>query len=263
MLVLRDSSGGFVASGFETNGIDNTLTFTANETGTFFVDVTVDELFGATGDYELTANTFEDDFSADVNTIGVLTSDGTAATGAIDFAGDDDWFAIDLIAGETYSIVLTSDTIFAFDLFLNLLDSSGGFVTSGNSFNGLNNTLTFTASETGTFFVDVAGNEFFGATGDYELTANSIEDDFTADVNTTGVLTSDGTVTTGSIDVAGDSDWFAIDLVAGEFYSIDLTGISISDFDVSLGLFDDAGNFVTSAFSGCLLYTSPSPRDRG
>ena len=53
-------------------------------------------------------------------------------------------------------------------------------------------------------------------------------DDFTDDVNTTGVLATDGTVTTGNIEVEGDTDWFAIDVVAG---------------------------------NTCLLYTSPSPRD--
>ena len=55
-------------------------------------------------------------------------------------------------------------------------------------------------------------------------------DDFTADVNTTGVLATDGTQSIGNLETAGDVDWFAIDVVAGQSYI-------------------------------CLLYTSPSPRD--
>lgn len=148
-----------------------------------------------------------------MNTTGVLETDGSVTTGTIDLAGDDDWFAIDLVVGQAYSIVLSSDTIFAFDLLLNLRDSSGGFVTSGTSFDGINDTLDFTASETGTFYVDVQGDEFIGVTGDYELTANIIEDDFSADVNTTGVLTADGTVTTGTIDFVNDIDWFALEMI--------------------------------------------------
>ena len=89
----------------------------------------------------------------------------------------------------------------------------------------------FTAAETGAFFVDVQGNEFIGATGDYELTANIIEDDFTDDVTTTGVLTADGIAATGTIDFANDVDWFALEVTQGELYTV------------------------------CLLYTSPSPRD--
>ena len=253
-LNLRDSVGDVIASGVDLNGMNNILTFTASEAGTFFVDVGVSDFAFNTGDYELIA--LQDDFSADVNTTGVLETDGTVTTGTIEIAGDADWFAIDLVAGGVYSIVLSSDTIFPFDIFLNLRDSSGGLVTSG-SFDGINNTLDFTASETGTFFVDVGVSDFAFNTGEYNLTANIIEDDFNADVNTTGVLTADGAVTTGAIDFAGDSDWFAIDVVAGEQYIIDLTGVSISQFDIELGLYSSSGNFVSGATSSDqLIFTA-------
>jgi len=48
---------------------------------------------------------------------------------------------------------------------------------------------------------------------------DSLVDDFLNDTSTTGVLEIDGT-TTGTIEVENDSDWFAIELTAGEVVRI-------------------------------------------
>ena len=255
--VYDDEGGLIVAADPFDPFFDGTFAFEATETATFFVGVEALE-FGQflTGDYEIAAAVIDDDFSASVNTTGVLATDGTVTTGMIDFDGDADWLAIDVVAGEFYTIVLDSDTFFPFELLLNLRDSFGDVIASGIDLNGTNLTLMFTATETDTYYVDVAGDEFaFDTTGNYELVV--IQDDFSADVNTTGVLATDGTVTTGMIDLVGDADWFAIDVVAGEQYTVDLTGISISIFDVDLSLYSSSGNFISGqSFADQLIFTA-------
>ena len=62
-------------------------------------------------------------------------------------------------------------------------------------------------------------------------------DDFTDDVNTTGVLVPDGTVTTGNIEVEGDSDWFAIEVIAGNTYNVDFSTLP-SGPDLEFSLYD-------------------------
>ena len=48
-------------------------------------------------------------------------------------------------------------------------------------------------------------------------------DDYRSDTSTTGVVTVGGSVT-GKIERTGDHDWFAVDMVAGKAYRIDLEG---------------------------------------
>ena len=230
-LGLFDTNGNFLQDG------SDVLTFEAQTTGTVFLEA---DIFGSrTGGYELTTNLIEDDFSDDVNTTGVLTTDGIFTAGAVDFVGDGDWFAIDLVAGELYSIALS-----AVGVGLRLRDSSGNIVASGTD-SGDNDVVTFTPSETGTFYVEALSSRI----GNYSLTAVNVgdvdDDDFSQGVNTTGVLTSDGTVTAGSIEIANDRDSFALEVTQGELYSVTFTGLSsipLSHGDINL--FDSNRNFL-------------------
>ena len=52
-----------------------------------------------------------------------------------------------------------------------------------------------------------------------------MSDDYTADTATAGSVAVGGTAT-GEIGSSGDRDWFAVDLVAGHTYVIDLQGTS-------------------------------------
>ena len=61
-----------------------------------------------------------DDFAGDVTTIGVLDVDGTAS-GELEAVGDDDWFALNVEAGDLVSISL--DGITLGDPFLRLHDA--------------------------------------------------------------------------------------------------------------------------------------------
>ena len=75
-----------------------------------------------------------------------------------------------------------------------------------------------------------------------------MSDDYTADTSTTGSVTVGGT-TTGEIGSSGDRDWFAVDLVAGRTYVIDLRGRPTGDGTLSdpylRGVHDADGNLIS------------------
>ena len=96
--------------------------------------------------------------------------------------------------------------------------------------------------------VDTLGSSD-GGTG-YRLRAHDITgtrdatDDYSSAISTTGVVTVDGSVT-GKIERSGDRDWFAVELVEGRFYQIDLQGSPTGDGTLRSpylhGVYDDNG----------------------
>ena len=236
-LILRDNTGEIISYGSNLYGIENTLTFIASATSTFFIEV-IDNFGNQTGNYQLSAINPADDYSGDVTTTGVLTTDATATTGIIDYQGDSDWFGINTVAGKEYLVTLKTDDFTVIDLDLILRDSTGAFITYGEY--GIDNTLLFTAAETGTLFVET-DHVFLGMTGEYQLTAISLTDDYTGNTSTTGVLPVSQDLD-GLINFHEDADWFSFTAVAGRSYRFSLNGDSLND--PSLGLHDSSGNLI-------------------
>ncbi len=113
----------------------------------------------------------EDDFSADVNTTGVLLTDGSIATGTLEVNGDDDWFELTITESQTLVVNLTGDSLS--DPFLRLYDATGTeLLASNDDANGsLDSQITLDFNP-GTFFVSARGfND--SRTGTYELTAEA------------------------------------------------------------------------------------------
>jgi serralysin len=98
---------------------------------------------------------------------------GGSLNGAVNTAGDRDWFAVDLVAGQRYSISLDGaayGSYFALsDPYLRLRNASGSLVAQDDdSGPGLNSLLTFTASATGRYYLDVGAYNDSGS-GGYRL----------------------------------------------------------------------------------------------
>ena len=76
-----------------------------------------------------------------------------------------------------------------------------------------------------------------------------MSDDYSADAQTTGAVAVGGS-TTGTIETAYDEDWFAVDLVAGRTYAIDLRGSPTDDGTLSdpylRGIHDAGGNRISN-----------------
>ena len=205
-----------------------------------------------------------DDFSADTSTKGKVAVNG-AATGNIEKEGDQDWFAIELVAGRTYVINLEGDDTgrgTLDDPYLGGIYDSDGTLISGTSDDDsgeeLNSRVTFTPTNGGTHYVSAGA--FEGNLGTYRvavtditgLPGSSISEpvggDLPADTTTTGRVAV-GSSATGNIGIVGDEDWFAIELVAGRTYVINLegddTGRGTLDDPYLGGIYDSDGTLIS------------------
>ena len=218
------------------------------------------------------------DLAADPSSTGRVAV-GETATGNIESAGDRDWFAVELVAGRTYTIDLrgrpTADGTLSDPYLRGIHDAQGNLLsgTTNDDWGGTyNSRVTFTASESGTHYI--AAGAFSSRQGTYELavTDNSppapapeppatplqqttpqtgsepAGADLAADPSTTGRVAV-GETATGSIESAGDRDWFAVELVAGRTYTIDLRGRPTADGTLSdpylRGIHDAQGNLLS------------------
>lgn len=115
-----------------------------------------------------------DTIAGDASTTATLTV-GSTLNSAIDTSGDHDWVAIDLVAGESYAFSLTGVGPSGLsDPKLHLRDSDGNILTTNDDGGpGLNSLINFTATETGTYYLDA--HAFSTETGNYTLGAEAVE----------------------------------------------------------------------------------------
>ena len=74
------------------------------KSGTYFIAAGADA--ADTGAYRLSVQEIVDDYPAAMDGAGGAVAVGGSATGAVDYAGDEDWFAVELVAGRQYRIHL-------------------------------------------------------------------------------------------------------------------------------------------------------------
>ena len=183
---------------------------------------------------------------ADTSTTAALTAGSPSASGALDSAGDRDWYRVTLTAGLDYGFTLTGDgsgsSLTGGDL--DLRDATGNRLTSDYTYSGPTNVaVSWSATTTGSHYLDVSAGS---ATGAYVLTG-VFTDTVARNAGTTATLAARGSVS-GKMDVAGDADWYKVSLKAGYDYGFRLTGdgsgSSLAGGDLSLR--DSAGNQITS-----------------
>ena len=253
VLRILDANGVQLASNDQANSSNySEITFTATATGTVYVSA--QGYTTSTGAYSLSVAEYElpaDDFAGDTTTTGVLTV-GTASTGVIEVAGDQDWFAFDMVEGTTYRFNLDADpnsTAVIGDTVLRILDANGTELAYNDQANSSNySEITFTATATGTFYVSAQG--YSTATGAYSLSAVEVEPPAEPDPIDTSTATAVaiGDRVTATLDEAGEIDVYAIEVVAGQDYTIFL----IRDTEDALqnpylNLFDPNGEYITGS----------------
>lgn len=115
---------------------------------------------GDVGEAELAAGEFVDfiDLPAGPGTPATVTV-GSSVTDIIEVGGDVDWIAINIVAGQHYTITLNGSGMTPLgDPFLSLVDASGtvlAFDDDGGP--GNSSQINYTATTTGTFYVSVRG----------------------------------------------------------------------------------------------------------
>ncbi len=94
-----------------------------------------------------------------------MLQSGQTAQGNLAFNADRDFYAVDLVAGQTYSFAMTGTGVFnVVDPFLRLMDTNGTteLVNDDDSMPNNNSVFTYTATSTGRYYIS-AGS--FGDTG--------------------------------------------------------------------------------------------------
>ncbi len=245
VLGLLDASGWYVQG---TKSFWGATSFTAISSGRYYLSVSsfqaANHIPQSVNYTVLVKDGADDDYTANTSTTGKLEIEGKA-TGVLGTANDVDWFAVDLTAGNSYAFFGGADN----ELSLGLYDASGSPVTGAYGIEKVG----FTAISSGRYYLSVSG----GAAGVYSL--RSFVDDYSANTSTTGHLTI-GSEMSGVIDIFGDEDWLAVDLVAGTTYQFSVdSNISISNFN--LNLHDNSG----SSISGVLVssFTGYTPTESG
>ena len=197
------------------------------------------------------------DFSADDSTAGRIAVDDSV-TGTVGTAGDEDWFAVELVAGKPYRFLIeplhdADDPLEFPEVQLRSPAGealeSGGLSASYPSVTGSSrlyffSEFDFVATETGTHYVAVSTLWGWSRTGAYDLSVSEIPDDYADSPATSGSVDVGGSET-GEVDFRGDHDWFAVDLQADRTYRLDLEG-SVTGagtlYDPHLrGIFDSDG----------------------
>lgn len=208
VIALYNADGEFVTNGYEE------LQF-AGTPGTYYLGVSG---FGDTGTYRLDVQSVADDYAGSTSTTGSIAA-GQSRNGDIQAPADQDWFRVTLTAGTIYEFDVRGandggGTLS--DAYAILYDANGEYVADAFE------QLGFLTDNTETYYVAVTG---FGSLGTYQLRMRTVVDDYAGDAGTTGAIAA-GETREGSIQYAGDQDWFGVDLTAGETYTIDLRGLS-------------------------------------
>ncbi|WP_375210164.1 hypothetical protein [Hyphomonas jannaschiana] len=203
--------------------------------------------------YTIDARILEDEFSADTSTTGHIAL-GDTLESTFAFEGDKDWIRFDGVEGQvlrfsfnTASSVIDGYGPALYDASGNLVDLPGylGQNVTTNPATG-EQYFTFEVPSTGEYFLRLYGS--FSEPGfDAAYTVSMSElDDIPADVSTTAILVQPGETILGELEIAGDSDWFAIDVAGPQTIRFLATGDQDSLWTSSLTLtfYDEAGNVI-------------------
>jgi hypothetical protein len=177
-LNLRNADGTIILASDDDSGdsVNSLITFTATTTGVYFIDAGTYNN-GTTGGYNLfiaEAAPAGDFVNGTTATTATLAVNGTV-NGNIDTSGDRDFYAINLVAGETY-IFRTAGTTAAdtTDTVLTLRDSAGvQLLSNDDAGDAAFSAIRFTATTTGVHYLDVSG--FGTATGAFNVSAFTID----------------------------------------------------------------------------------------
>lgn len=179
----------------------------------------------------------------------VSLADSGSVSGEINYQGDEDWFQVDLQAGNQYSFAISGLS----DSLLKLFDSSGGFVSfDDDGGDGTDSLLRFAPASDGTYYI-AAGVYANSDTGTYSLNMSSqvATEDIVSNLKQAGALTI-GTPVNGVLADEEGYDVYTITLSPGDYRLTVLPGSGDDPVEDSLvfvdtdqffldGLFDDDG----------------------
>ena len=216
-----------------------------------------------------------DDYLNTIDTAGSVDVGGTA-TGNIETARDQDWFAVELVAGRTYAIDLrgspTGDGTLSDPLLRGLYDAEGNLISgtaNDDGGEGVNSRVTFTATESGTYYIAAGAYSRHQGTYEVEVTDTSpapLQPEPQIEETAGPVAADSGDVRANATDL-GDITGLALarflqgtldaDTGAANYYRFELTeakqlglGLRRLNADADLVLEDDQGNALHESRAG-------------
>ncbi|MCB4779008.1 MAG: pre-peptidase C-terminal domain-containing protein, partial [Sulfurovum sp.] len=220
---LYNASGREVASD-DNNGSDHNFKITQTVTaGIYYVRVSASSL---TGRYELVSQF--DDHGSDRSTAARIDLNSTTS-GSLEVAGDVDWFKIVIPSGGG---ILTVSTTGSTDTIGELLDASGNEIARNDNNGTDNNFKILRGVAAGTYYVKVKHHST-SSIGSYALVSHFVPDQ--GNTANTAALINPNSTAIGSIEVAGDKDWFKIVVPTAGTLVINTTGST----DTEGFLYDD------------------------
>ena len=273
-LNVRDATGATILTSDDDSGdgVNSLLTFTPTTSGVYFIDAGTynNETTGSYHLFVAAAVPFGDIVANSTATTATLAVAGTT-NGNIDSNGDHDFYAITLVAGETY-IFRTAGTAAAdtTNTVLTLRDAAGVLLeTNDNAGQGNFSSVRYTATTSGTYYLDVSGSG--AATGAFNLSAFvtqplvlytndqiafQLTNTFWGGTSRRFNVTTGGTITYNIMDLAAEGVF-----LAREALNLWSDALGITFTEVTIGgqlVFDDAqtGAFASSTRSGGFITRS-------
>lgn len=172
-LYLRDAAGVLLTEDDDAGDNTNSLiSFTATTTGTYYIDAGTyaDQTIGGFNLAIATAAPAGDFVGNTTGTAATLTVGGSV-NGAVDTSGDHDFYAVSLVAGQTYMFRTAGTTgTTATDTTLTLRDGAGTqLLVNDDAGEAGFSAVRFTATTTGTYYLDVGA--VGSGTGTFNVTA--------------------------------------------------------------------------------------------
>lgn len=205
--------------------------------------------------YQFSIATARDDFTANASSTGRLELNGSA-NGTLELSGDRDWFALDMIAGQTYGVALkyapgiTLSPNFN-QVALKIVDAQGHTLASATP-NALSNepALSYTATASGKYYVEIGGS-----TGTYLLGASLVQRDDAGNTPATAAALTSGPAINGALEVSSDIDYYKLSVTAGATYAIRLKDTVADMWQSRMEVTDSQGVEVRSVYDGSEDYT--------
>jgi hypothetical protein len=172
-----------------------------------------------------------DDYASNIHTTGTV-SVGSSLMGELESGGDQDWIRVTLVGGTPYVIhyegAETGQGTLWDPYFHGVYDSNGDHIPGTRNDIGRNSRIVFTPDTSGTYFLGL-GTVAPSLTGTYRVSVGEFDDA----VDDLGIVDCRGVTATtvavggsagGNIQGPSEVDWFAVALVAGTTYRIDIQG---------------------------------------
>ncbi|HUO22809.1 MAG TPA: hypothetical protein VMU59_09880, partial [Caulobacteraceae bacterium] len=210
-----------------------TLTVTPTATGTYYLDISDPGYSGSVETYTVTALNLgapPAHLGDTPGTAGHLTIGGSL-TSTLEYGTEHDWIAVALTANQTYEFTISGLDDQA--VLMTYAPGSTGPVASANPTNvtvypgnAQTNYLTLTPTTSGTYYIDISDPTAALSTETYTISGATVTDDFTNNPTHPAQLAVGGTPTYANLEVAGDHDWFAVNLTANQAYEFTEHGLT-------------------------------------